>query len=858
MNSHSSTAISLTLGPAVIELALQWLVEAPAGEWVDGALIFRGSVAGLAETVCAPLPAADALVRDYTTGGIPLLRVTAPLEPADAYQRPRWHTHGWLVEWLTLDPRVAAVRIDACTIELRLFPPFRGATDGLPFAFALLAAPAEQFSAAWRTFAIAQGLPGAHHPEDRARVLRVATRPTLFAIGPTNYRNADQLIAWCVQAGFGAIMLHRPIWAASNATYAVNTNNWPGGWPTLRAFVDRARAHGLVVGLHTMTTSVASNDPLVTPVPDPRLLSVWSTYLREGVDAGASMLPLTTSPAELSLRDDYMSYGRTVQIDDELITYASIDAVNHILVGCVRGAYGTRASTHGQHATVRYLFRLYDEFAVDPESSLADEVGANLAHAFAETGAEMIYFDDSEAVPDPYSAHVSRYHAQLWHAIGIHHLHVQASSTGAYGTYLLTRVGQQDTVNYKRALLDGMIVPALDAYLRADLVPDLGWFGINSGDLNRDVTSEDDLDCLLARMHGCGGGATVFASPPLLGTALFQQVARRMGLWNRITPPIEQQQDRGALRTPGRDFRPIDTGSVVLLRESAPFRQRLLADATGTITLALDHPGPTQPLALSLTLRPPVDALDSAENRPLYCAGLPLAPSAGASVEDPAVLRWRVTDPATDYARWRLVFSTPMDLTAHRVLAISAQLEGSCTTAVVRLVTGLHDWIMGTEYFLPLQSGVEMTIVDPQVDFARHFQDRWPDPWFSFSIGVKLDCIEGIEIVLVGLTGEGSLALHHVDALRERRPSGSWTIGVEQHGQQYPLCPGFPWDGALTLVPDAGALRVEVREPSGSLYGQWRYLEEDMPTLYHGENRLRLYGFPPNARVDVRVDRLCE
>ena len=76
---------------------------------------------------------------------------------------------------------------------------------------------------------------------------------------------------------------------------------------------------------------------------------------------------------------------------------------------------------------MRYLFRLYNEFAVDPESDLAEEVGANLAHAIQATGAEMIYFDDSEAVPDPYAGHISRYHAILWKAIGMPYLQVQAS-----------------------------------------------------------------------------------------------------------------------------------------------------------------------------------------------------------------------------------------------------------------------------------------------------------------------------------------------------------------------------------------------------------------------------------------------
>jgi hypothetical protein len=86
---------------------------------------------------------------------------------------------------------------------------------------------------------------------------RIALRPTLFAFNPVNHRNGDRLIEWAGQAGFGSILLHCPVWSRTDSTYLPNETQWPGGWPTLKAFVDRARDHGLTVGLHTMTTSVA-------------------------------------------------------------------------------------------------------------------------------------------------------------------------------------------------------------------------------------------------------------------------------------------------------------------------------------------------------------------------------------------------------------------------------------------------------------------------------------------------------------------------------------------------------------------------------------------------------------------------
>jgi hypothetical protein len=338
-------AVEIALGDTTVTLDGRWLpaaaltaIETSANhlclhaagltltldvEAAPGLLVFRGSLTGLPETSADPIPAPDAMVRDYAEGGVPVLRAVLPLPTADAYQRPRWSGSGATLELLTLDPRIGTVRVGDA-VEVRLYPPWRGC-DHLAVAFALLVAPDTEFTAAWRALAVHEGLPGAHRPEDRAQVLRTAQRPTLFAMGNLHAGNADQLLDWAAEAGFGSVLLHCPLWAASDPTYAPNERIWPGGWPTLRAFVDRARARGLVVGLHTMTTSVADHDPHVTPVPDHRLLSVWSTTLAAGVDANDTTLLLADAPAGLSTRNDYMSYGTTVRVGDELIRYATLD-----------------------------------------------------------------------------------------------------------------------------------------------------------------------------------------------------------------------------------------------------------------------------------------------------------------------------------------------------------------------------------------------------------------------------------------------------------------------------------------------------------------------------------------------------
>ncbi len=526
------------------------------------------------------------------------------------------------------------------------------------------------FTDIWRRLALAAGLPGPHRPEDRARVRRVATQPTLFTLAPTHHGNMSRLLEWAAEHRFGSLLLHCPVWAASDATYAPQLKHWPEGWDELHAVCYRARALGLTIGLHTMTTSVADGDPLVTPVPDRRLLSLWSSTLRRGIDAQETSIPLDDAIDGLSRRHDYMSFGRVFRIGNELIVYADLDSESNTLLDCQRGAYGTRAVAHARGETAHYLFRLYNEFAVDPESDLVTEVGENLARAFQATGAEMIYFDDSEAVPDPYLGHISGYHAALWRAIGLPHLHVQASSTGGFGQYLLARVGQQDTALDKRALLDQHILPLAPRYQAGDLVPDFGWFGIVYGDFDRTHTSRDDIDALMARMLGSEAGVTIFGKPELIGSNLFSRLSRRIADWRTARIPEEVI---ARMRTPGTEFRLRQD----IATEVQPWRGRLFADEQGTLIIPLEHHSDSEPLSLRLTLLPPLVEPGSVENIPLYApsrdTALPLLPSA--AVES-TQWRWSISDPEQDFARWRVVFSTPLDLSAHRAPAIRFQVEG--------------------------------------------------------------------------------------------------------------------------------------------------------------------------------------
>ena len=59
-------------------------------------------------------------------------------------------------------------------------------------------------------------------------------------------------------------------------------DRFPSGREGLRDVVERAEARGIHVGVHTLSNFITTNDPYVTPVPDPRLARVGSSRLAAG------------------------------------------------------------------------------------------------------------------------------------------------------------------------------------------------------------------------------------------------------------------------------------------------------------------------------------------------------------------------------------------------------------------------------------------------------------------------------------------------------------------------------------------------------------------------------------------------
>jgi len=179
-------------------------------------------------------------------------------------------------------------------------------------------------------------------------------------------------------------------------TFTPRKDLFPNGVAGVRACVEKAKARGITLGAHTLSSFLSKTDPLVTPFPDAGILKAGSTTLGEDIDVAATEVRLADRTAIESYDPGLPGDINAIQIGDELIEFsARSQSRPWILTGCKRGAFGTKAVAHAKGVTVaRLVSHVYGVFL--PSIPLQDKMAINLARFFNETGLERTSFDGLE------------------------------------------------------------------------------------------------------------------------------------------------------------------------------------------------------------------------------------------------------------------------------------------------------------------------------------------------------------------------------------------------------------------------------------------------------------------------------
>ncbi|MCX6285325.1 MAG: hypothetical protein NTW31_13955 [Bacteroidetes bacterium] len=236
---------------------------------------------------------------------------------------------------------------------------------------------------------LAEGLP--HPMIEGAWSKRSARSGRSYLICDYSEASIDELLEYTRRANLQTLY-HMNAWE-SWGHYELSKEFFPHGLQGLKTCIEKAKSKGILLGAHTLTNFINTNDAYITPVPDRRLAVTGISRLTASINESDTTLTVESPKYFMNEKADWL---HTVRIDDELISYGrATSAVPYQLKGCKRGAFGTKPSLHPQGKEVNKLLdHQYKVFF--PNLELQQEIAVNLAKKFNETGFAQMDFDGFE------------------------------------------------------------------------------------------------------------------------------------------------------------------------------------------------------------------------------------------------------------------------------------------------------------------------------------------------------------------------------------------------------------------------------------------------------------------------------
>jgi hypothetical protein len=389
---------------------------------------------------------------------------------------------------------------------------------------------------------------------------------------------------------------------ASWGHYEINTKVFPGGAGELRAMVQKAKAMGIRLGAHTLTTFIQTNDPYVTPVPDPRLAKTGSSVLASDIDTAAQNVQVV-SPEYFA--NEKANWLHAAVIGGEIIRYRTVSAqAPWTLLDCQRGAFGTRVQAHRKGDEIGKLLD-HDYKVFFPNFELQREIARNLARTFNQTGLSQMDFDGHEGCASTgqgdyaYDLFPQDFFDNLDHTV------INGTSNSKHFYWHINSYcnwGEPWSEGFREAMQEYRINNQ-SLFARNYLPNMLGWY------LLTETTTLSDAEWMLARAAGFNAGFALATSidavrknpeiGPILDAIREWETARHKGVFTSA--------QREAMRDPKTEFHlePLPGGGWHLFayHESAAFRHEKKIRQPGepvTSRWEYDNPDKAQPLQFKL------------------------------------------------------------------------------------------------------------------------------------------------------------------------------------------------------------------------------------------------------------------
>ena len=413
----------------------------------------------------------------------------------------------------------------------------------------------------------------------------------------------DEAIAWTRRAGLRYLYHPEPFRTWGHFELS---DRFPHGRDGLRACVEKAEAAGIMLGVHTLSNFITTNDAYVTPVPDPRLARVGTSVLTADIDERQTAIPVAAPDFFAQYRNNTL---RTVVVGHELIQYRAVsEEAPWRLLDARRGAFGTAASSHRTEDSVAMLAdHGYRVFLTDAD--LGREVATTIADLFNETGLRQISFDGLEGNQ---STGMGNYGEILFTTTWYEnlsddlrrHFIADASRTSHFFWHIYTRMnwGEPWYAGFRESQTEYRLKN--QPYFRRNLMPGmLGWFQMTR------QTSVEDVEWMLARSAAFDAGyAFVTSYDALRGNGFTDRILDAIRTWERARMAGAYGSDqKRAMEDVAREFHLDATASGAWqLTEVYPHvvRQEPGAQQPGaplSNAIAFDNPGDAQDLTWILS-----------------------------------------------------------------------------------------------------------------------------------------------------------------------------------------------------------------------------------------------------------------
>jgi hypothetical protein len=383
--------------------------------------------------------------------------------------------------------------------------------------FALYCVPAAKLKAVIEQIVLEEKLPHIKNGDTWNKISNYSTSSKF--IMPFNVNTIDACIDIAKRGGITCIY-HGSIFETWG-TFNLREQDFPNGYESVRECSDIAEKHGISLGAHTLTNFITTNDPLVSPIPHPELVTAGITELEKDISASDTELVLHDEAVRAAYHEPNLHKVNprwrehtAVRIGDEIIEYAYATADGKLLLKeCKRGAFGTRATAHKKGEQVaRLMSHGYKVFF--PNISLQDEMAKNLANFFNVANLKRISFDGIEG---GLAAGHGRYGSDRFVKVFYDHLknpNIVANSSDVthFGWHYFSNESWGEpwtSTNFREAHLGHRI--RVQKGLKEDLLPSkMGQFSIN------EKTTKKDMEWVMGLGAGFDAGVDFYISPNFL------------------------------------------------------------------------------------------------------------------------------------------------------------------------------------------------------------------------------------------------------------------------------------------------------------------------------------------------------